>query len=86
MRKRHATQCYNKVAIWVSYERQFDWDHYNSQRKIVHCMLIMLNKKILFFDTHMVSTFVHRIDLRNTFVQKFILLGPKYSTKSIATQ
>ena len=60
MRKRHATQCYNKVTIWVSYERQFDWDHYNSQRKIVGCMLNMLNKKILFFDTH---NDPHRIDV-----------------------
>ena len=31
MRKRHATQCSNKVVIWVSNDRQFDGDHYALQ-------------------------------------------------------
>ena len=50
MRKRHVTQFYIKVVIWVSNERQFDGDHYDSQWKIIYCMLIML-KKIKFLTT-----------------------------------
>ena len=48
-------------------------------------MLIML-KKFCFFDTHIVSIFVHCDALRITFVQKFILLGTKYITKPTATK
>ena len=73
MRKRQETQFSNKVAIWVSNEQQFDGDNYAW-------------KKNCFFDTHIVSIFVHCVALRIIFVQKFILLGPKYSTKSTATQ
>ena len=50
-------------------------------------MLIMLNKKIQVFDTRIVSTFVHCVALRITFVQILILFGPKYGKKStVATQ
>ena len=44
MRKHHATQCYNKIAIWVSNDQQFDWDNYALQWKIAYCMEIMLKK------------------------------------------
>ena len=51
-RKRQPTQCYNKVAIWVSNQRQFDGDHYASQWNIVYCISLMLKKFLVFWHLY----------------------------------